>query len=976
MEIQFDRLKKVNNFLTFFFPHLEVERELNRKNAEIFVYYFSFILDALIKSENLYKKRHVELPEGKDFFSPQFTTLMENAILYFGKFDTSVFKLSRTERQTFIFIIENIVDYFKNVESQGANEEKRSLYVDYKFWLENFFSIFDQKINGEFLIEDNGDRLADVVFKNSNHRMKLSPFILYRDRRFYFLMDVNDSSLIYRDVLSGRELFVKERRHDIETFNFLASNFDFNNALKVKPRVDGDGLPLVQQVDRMDNAYHYYKLNRFEDSFKVLADMPYERLNQPLLFLLQARNLLALKRIPDLKRILQKFILLFPYYFESYEIMGDLYAREENFELALSFYEKYLNYHQSRRMNDKVKKIKQITTGKNPKVKEKDGDTYYDLMAGVSPGEFKCVGREKELNQLMEILISHSRMNVMLVGESGVGKTALIKSLGLEIQAGDVPGRLEKKGLEEINFVSLLTGSKYRGQFEEKVLKLLTDFKSRNSILVLEDIHLMMVAAASRGTAMDLVNILKRFLRERSIQVIATTNYEDYKNTIEKDSSLMGFFQKVRLNELRPPEVRLILRDLAQKTLARDNLITPDSILDDIVYAAKRDIREKRLPDSAIMVFERCAAKVKLKQYAGDVNHGEVLPEDVAEVISDMLNLPESNLPLSLKGRLANMNDVLLGHIIGQDDALERIAANVTASKLNFDVKRGRPDGVFLFVGPTGVGKTETAVALAKALYGSEDYLVRIDMSEYMEKFTYSRFIGAAPGYVGYHDTNQLTDKIRQNPFCVILLDEVEKADAQLLNIFLQVFDAGRLTDARGNVVDFSHTTIIMTSNIGTSLFSRSQMGYGGGEDGVDVSRSSLLKTLKRFFSPEFLNRIDEIVWFRNLDREHIKRIIELQLREVRENLEKQGKELAIADEVLEYIIEDGYSREYGARNISRTLKRILLEKISKKSLEDGWDDAQTIDCYMKNDRVEVELEMAPAITGGQGIEMNYQIKL
>ncbi len=976
MEIQFDRLKKVNFFLSFFFPDLEVKRELSRKNAEIFVYYFSFILDTLVKAENLHKKRHLELPEGRDFFSPQFTELMENAALYFGKFDTSIFRFSRTERQTFIFIVENIIDYFKNIECQNEGDDKKDLYADYKFWMENFFALFDQKINGDIEVEtEDGSRAGEVFFVSAAGRLKLSPFAIYRNDRFFFLMDINDSSLIYKEVQSGKELFVKEPRHDVEAFSFLVSNFDFENALKVCQRVNCDGFLLANQLDRIDSAYHYYKLNRYEDSYKTLAGIPYESLNQPLLFLLQVKNLVELKRIPDLKRILQKFILLFPHYSEPYEIMGDLYAREENFEMALSFYEKYQNLNQSRQVSEKVKKIKQITVrNKNKSDSDANGD-YYDLLPVISPGECDIVGREKELRQITEVLISESRRNVILVGESGVGKTALLKALAWEFQQGDVPERLEKKWLKEINFVSLLTGSKYRGQFEEKVLKLFNDFKSQNAILVLEDVHLMMVPSAARGTTMDLVNILKQFLRDQSIQVIATTTYEEFKNTLEKDNSMMGFFQKITLGEMQSHQVKIILKNLAKKALAKDNLLVPDPIIDDILYAARRDIRDKKFPDSAVMVFERCIAKVKLKQHNGYPDHGEVEAGDVAEVLSDILNLPESNLPFSLKGRLANLKDYLGGDIIGQDEALERIVANVTTSKLNFDVKQNRPDGVFLFVGPTGVGKTETAIALAKALYGSEDYLVRVDMSEYMEKFTYSRFVGAAPGYVGYHDTNQLTDKIRQNPFCVILLDEIEKADSQLLNIFLQVFDAGRLTDARGNVVDFSHTTIVMTSNIGTSLFSRSQLGFGNQEIGGDVSRGSLLKTLKRFFSPEFLNRIDEIVWFKSLDRFHIRRIIELQLREVRSRLAGQGKELDIACGVVDFIIAEGYSSEYGARNISRALKRILLEKISGKSLESNWDDARCIACYMKDNRVEVELLFDSAFPVGKKSELNYQYK-
>ncbi|MDQ1351348.1 MAG: ATP-dependent Clp protease ATP-binding subunit ClpC, partial [Acidobacteriota bacterium] len=262
------------------------------------------------------------------------------------------------------------------------------------------------------------------------------------------------------------------------------------------------------------------------------------------------------------------------------------------------------------------------------------------------------------------------------------------------------------------------------------------------------------------------------------------------------------------------------------------------------------------------------------------------------------------------------------------------------------------PDGVFLFIGPTGVGKTETAIALSKALYGSTDYLIRIDMSEYMERFTYSRFVGAAPGYVGYMDPNQLTDKVRQNPYSIILLDEVEKADAQLLNIFLQVFDAGRLTDARGNVVDFSHTTIIMTSNIGTSLFSKVQLGYQSDLESANVSHASLLEALKKYFSPEFLNRVDEIVIFDHLEQDSIKKIINIHLQEVYAQFEKMDKELIITDEVIDFIIATGYSKEYGARHIARTLRKHIMEKIARCSLEKEWDDAPQVVCSIVDGEV------------------------
>jgi ATP-dependent Clp protease ATP-binding subunit ClpC len=478
--------------------------------------------------------------------------------------------------------------------------------------------------------------------------------------------------------------------------------------------------------------------------------------------------------------------------------------------------------------------------------------------------------------------------------------------------------------------------------------------------LVLEDMHLMMSTGAARGTSLDLVNILKNFLRDNSIQVIATTDYEEYKNTIEKDNSLLGYFQKIIVNELSPEGTRKILKNLVAQVFAADNLLVSGQTIEDIVESAKRDIRERKLPDAAIMILERCIAKVKLKNIASG-GLLKIEEPDVLEVLADIGNLPETSVSISLKSRLSTLRSNILKRIVGQDEAVAKMVSSVITSKLGYDVKKNRPDGVFLFVGPTGVGKTETAIALSEALYGSLDYLIRIDMSEYMEKFTYSRFVGAAPGYVGYYDANQLTDKVRQNPYSVILLDEVEKADAQLLNIFLQVFDAGRLTDARGNVIDFSKTTIIMTSNIGTALFSKANMGYKRSTDGAVVSRSTLIQSLKKHFSPEFLNRIDEIIVFRHLHDSDIRAIIGIQLREVRRDLERQGKELLLPDDVLAHIAARGYSLEYGARNLNRVLKKELLEKIAYLALEKEWEDARCLTCRLRDDEIEIVPEPAAA---------------
>jgi ATP-dependent Clp protease ATP-binding subunit ClpC len=774
-----------------------------------------------------------------------------------------------------------------------------------------------------------------------------------------FLSKVTDKGLIYNDIELEKEIIVKNKSFDHKVYEFLIANFDFDTANLIRDRIGNEETSPAEKSETIETAYNYHKEKLYADSFNLLRELPFEDINLPLLYLLQIKNLVNLNRIFEVKKIMQKFIHHFPYYAEGYEIMGDVYLKEDNFDMALNYYEKVLKIVQNKRVAEKVKKVKDAISKNRGKVEKQQEDYFFDITGDVLRDNEVIILREKELREMIEILISSTRRNLILVGESGVGKTALIRLLAQKVLDDDVPDPLKNKRIKEINFVSLLTGSKYRGQFEEKVLKLLNEFKSQNSILVLEEIHLMISSGVARGTSLDLVNILKQFLRENSIQVIATTNYEEFKNSIEKDNTLLGFFQKLAVNELSVESAQKILKNTAKDILLKENMAVSDEVITDIAESAKRNIRDKKLPDSAIMVLERAVSKVKYKIHTGETSELEVNRSDIVEVLSGILNLPESNIPLSLKNRLAHLKDNLKKEIIGQDDSIEKIVNSIITSKMNFDIKPNRPDGVFLFIGPTGVGKTETAITLTKALYGTKDYLIRIDMSEYMEKFTYSRFVGAAPGYVGYMDANQLTDKVRQNPFSVILLDEIEKADSQLLNIFLQVFDAGRLTDARGNVVDFSHATIIMTSNIGTSLFSRTQMGYRSDEEGSAVSHRSLIKALKKYFAPEFLNRVDEILVFKHLDEDDIKKIIDIQLGSTREYLEKSDKELIIKAEVIDYLIKTGYSKEYGARHISRTLKSNLLEKIAKISLEKEWEYAKHIICSLYKNEIEVSLEPA-----------------
>ncbi len=971
MNIQFESLTKIKSILNLVFPKSDFNKfNLNKSNSQDLVSYLIFLTDALLKAENLYHKRNLMQVNGDSIIQQNLIPVMNHIGIHLNQFNTRIFDFSKTERQTFIFIIDNLIDYHKNLEFFSDKKGKKDIYSEYKFWIENFFKIFDQKINGSFERKTHSGESGgyELFFTNAEIRLPLSPFIIGEQKTWFLLQGITEEKLLYRDIQQDKSIVVENELLDTKLVEFFISNLDFKNLKSISGRsADQQNIYLVY-ADVIENIVNSYRKKLYGVCLNLFKELEIDKLNLPLLYVIKIKSLLKLDRIFDTKRLLQKFILLYPYYSTGYKILGDVYLKEENHELAHNSYVKALNITQNKKLTEKLKAIKEeIEKGKR-KTESSRGDMFYDITEMILEHKEAIISREREFRQMVEVLISQSRSNLILIGDSGVGKTALIRFLAQKILDGKVPSVLREKKIKEINFVALLTGSKYRGQFEEKALKILNDFKFQNAILILEDIHLMMSSGTTRGTSLDLVNILKQFLREQSIQVIATTSYDEYKNTVEKDNSLLGFFQKLTVNELSTDDTRVILGNLAKAVLERENICVPEDIITDIVESAKRNIKEKKLPDGAIMILDRAVSKLKLKNSLEAVQRSELIQADILEVLSDILNLPETNISVTLKSRLSGLKQYMESNIVGQTRAIDRIVSSVLTSKLNLDIKNSRPDGVFLFIGPTGVGKTEMAIALAKALFGSEDYLIRIDMSEYMEKFTYSRFIGAAPGYVGYYDTNQLTDKIRQNPFSVILLDEFEKADIQLLNIFLQVFDAGRLTDARGNVVDFSHSTIIMTSNIGTSLFSKTQMGYQSDLDGNRVSRGALVKSLKRFFSPEFLNRIDEIVVFNHLEAEDIKKIIEIQLGEVKHNIEKQGKELVIQEEVFDFIIQKYYSKEYGARNISRALKTEILEKIAGYSLTSEWNETGVIICAMNNQQVDIQLEVAGTASIGKEV--------
>ncbi len=975
MEPLFGQYPRLGAFLGAFLPESRPERrEFNCENADRLIAGLLLVLDALFKAENLARRKNLRLAPGRTYFPDSLPLLLDNLVAYLQEFNTQVLGVSKTERQTLVFILENIGEYLRNGQKL-EEKDRRALFADYRFWIENLFKLCEQKVGGAVAASKRvspknlfGPQEAlhdELIYGNAAVNFSLFPFAVVQEGGVLFLARLDADGALYRGPAGGDGVRLALDGLWPKVAEFLLANFCFTELERVEHLLPAGEEGVLGKWRQVEAAQREQQLQRFAESQQLLDELAFEDLNMPLAYLLQVRNLAELGRGPEMKRLLQKFLLFYPFYAAGHEWMGDVYAREDNPELALNFYEKALLIAQSRGLGEKIKKARDLLDKGRGKPEAQKNDAFFDITDTVIQNEQRIIGRHKELRQMIEILISGSKRNLLLIGERGVGKTALVRLLAQKIIFGEVPPALREKRIKEINFVALLTGSKYRGQFEEKVLKLLQEFRTQNAILVLEDMHLMMSTGAARGTSLDLVNILKNFLRDNSIQVIATTDYEEYKNTIEKDNSLLGHFQKIVVNELSPEGTRRVLKDIVAQGIAADSLHVSNPIIEDIVESAKRDIRDRKLPDSAIMLLERCIAKVKLKNIAAGAPLA-VEEADVLEVLADIGNLPETTVSISLKSRLASLRENLLKRIVGQDEAVAKMVSSVIASKLGYDVKKNRPDGVFMFIGPTGVGKTETAIALSDALYGSQDYLIRIDMSEYMEKFTYSRFVGAAPGYVGYYDANQLTDKVRLNPYSVILLDEIEKADAQLLNIFLQVFDAGRLTDARGNVIDFSKTTIVMTSNIGTALFAKANLGYKSSPEGTQVSRATLIKALKKYFSPEFLNRIDEIIVFHHLRGADIRSLIDIRLHEVRRDLEKQGKELVVGEDVLAHIAARGYSLEYGARNLNRVLKKELLEKIAHLSLEKEWAEARYLVCRLRHDEVEVSAEPAAAAVAAE----------
>ena len=612
-----------------------------------------------------------------------------------------------------------------------------------------------------------------------------------------------------------------------------------------------------------------------------------------------------------------------------------------------------------------------------------------DMTARAEEGKLDpVIGREQEMYRLMEILSRRTKNNPCLVGEPGVGKTAIIEGLAQQIASGLVPEKMKGKRIYTLDLPGLIAGSKYRGEFEERIKGLVAEVKAAgNIILFLDEIHTMIGAGGAEG-AIDASSILKPSLSRGELQLIGATTIPEYRKYIEKDAALERRFQPVSVEEPTQEQCRKILEGLKEKYETHHKVVIEEKALEAAVLMSERYITDRHLPDKAIEVLDEACSKVSLKGYkvpenfrsledlikdlekqkedsivAGDFAeasliqkeqdearkklsalkkrfdkkqaglHPSVTENEVAEVVSVWTKVPVSKLTESDTERLKNLEKILQKRVIGQDEAVSAVARAVKRGRVGLKDPK-RPIGSFLFLGPTGVGKTELSKALAEALFGKEEAMIRVDMSEYMEKHSVSKMIGSPPGYVGHEEGGQLSDQVRTHPYSVLLFDEIEKAHPDVFNVLLQVLDDGHITDSQGRKVDFSNTVIIMTSNAGAkAIIDPKKLGFAAKEDKVGdykKMKQGVMEEVKQIFRPEFLNRIDEMIVFHTLDKENMKKIVSLLCNEFTGRLEKQMNiHLKLRNSAKELIVEKGTDTKYGARPLRRALQTELEDKLA-----------------------------------------------
>jgi ATP-dependent Clp protease ATP-binding subunit ClpC len=630
------------------------------------------------------------------------------------------------------------------------------------------------------------------------------------------------------------------------------------------------------------------------------------------------------------------------------------------------------------------------------------------------------VGREKEIERVSQILSRRKKNNPILIGEPGVGKSAIAEGLALRIVQRKVSRVLFNKRVVTLDLASLVAGTKYRGQFEERMKAVMNELeKSPDIILFIDEIHTLVGAGGASGS-LDASNMFKPALARGEIQCIGATTLDEYRQYIEKDGALERRFQKVIIEPTSIEETLQILQNIKEKYEEHHNVNYTDAALMACVQLTDRYISDRHLPDKAIDALDEAGSRVHItnirvpkaiidiekkiedikeeknrvvrsqryeeaaklrdterqlieeletekKKWEEDTkNHREpVTEENVAEVVAMMTGVPTQRIAQNESTRLIHMPDELKGSVVGQDSAIQKVVKAIQRNRAGLK-DPGKPIGSFIFLGPTGVGKTQLAKVLARYLFDKDDALIRIDMSEYMEKFAVSRLIGAPPGYVGYEEGGQLTEKVRRRPYSVVLLDEIEKAHPDVFNLLLQILDDGQITDSLGRRIDFRNTIVIMTSNIGSRQLKDFGTGVGFStqarqEQQEDLAKGVIEKALKNAFAPEFLNRIDDVVLFNNLYKEHIREIIHIEMKSLFKRVEEMGYTLTVSDSALDFISEKGFDDRYGARPLKRAIQKYLEDPMAEEIIKANIDEGDTLHADMDKEGNNIEIKVKKA---------------
>ena len=554
----------------------------------------------------------------------------------------------------------------------------------------------------------------------------------------------------------------------------------------------------------------------------------------------------------------------------------------------------------------------------------------YDITQAAREGKLDpLVGREDEIQRVIQILGRRRKNNPMLVGDPGVGKSAIVEGIAIKIVTGDIPPSLADKRLISLDLGSIVAGTKYRGDFEKRLKSIINEVAANPDVILFIDEFHTIVGAGGASGSLDAANMLKPALARGDIQCIGATTMDEFRKIVEKDGALDRRFQKIMVEHTDIQHSISILDRLKTNYEKHHNVIYTDEAIEACVRMSDRYITDRCLPDKAIDAMDEAGSMVRLKN---PKKTGHVTAEDVASIISKMTGIPSGRIAEGEGNKLMKMRAKLQGRIIGQDDAIDKVVRAIQRNRAGIK-DPGKPIGTFLFFGPTGVGKTQLAKALAEYLFDSEENMVRLDMSEYMEKFNVSRLIGAPPGYVGFEEGGQLSERVRRKPYCVVLLDEIEKAHPDVFNVLLQVMDEGRLTDSNGRTVSFRNTIVIMTSNVGSRELEEYGSGVGFNTAGRNVQgnrKSVLEKAVRKAFPPEFINRVDEQIFFNSLTKEDIEKIIDIELKGLKNRVKEAGFELNVTPAAKRFVAEAGYDPSYGARPLKRAIQKHIEDPVSE----------------------------------------------